>query len=165
MAKKSKRLTRMVEWASFAKYPPSFAKDVHRRGARGRGVQYEKKVRAWLSRKYEGWYIPSPWLLYRLHNDSRLHWCQPDGLVIRPDLGIIWVHETKLRHTAEAWFQLMDLYLPILERIFPPKLWSIRLVEVVRWFDPSVPFPGKYSLHPEFEDVKLNEVGVKIWRK
>ena len=48
--------------------------------------------------------------------------------------------EVKIRHTADAWWQLHKLYKLVLQEVFPDK--RIVCIEVCRTFDPAVVFPG-----------------------
>lgn len=156
------RLKAEVEWAAFAKHPPQFAVQRRRRGVKGQGIRYEKAVQKYLAHEFSGWYVRSPWLCYAFA-DGRRHWCQPDGLIVRPDKGVLYVQETKLQHTHKAYFQLQELYYPVLRHLFPHDLWTIRLLEICRWYDPTVPFPGPHRLRPHPYKVMGGEIGVLIW--
>ena len=158
----SPRLTDKVQWARFAKTAPNFAIDKRRRGAKGRGIRYEKAVQKYLQSLFGGWYITSPWLMYCL-DDQKRRWCQPDGLIVRPDKGRIIVQETKLQHCSAAYFQLEDLYYPVLRTLFPETDWDIRMLEICKWYDPEIPFPGNHHLRPHPYQVQANEIGVLIW--
>jgi len=93
-----------------------------------------------------------------------MRWCQPDGLLFNLDKGIITIVEIKFKHTPLAWWQLNELYYPLISFIFGQELWSYRLAEWVRWYDCETPFPGQHHLRPHLTDVKEHEVGVTIWK-
>lgn len=118
------------------------------RGKPREGIRYEHKVHEEFTRRYRDSYIPSIWLEYELPNDVYLHRCQPDGLIINLNTGIITVIEVKLKHTGQAYYQLLNLYLPVLACIFPQKMWKLVPCEVVKWFDPITPFPTQVQLCP-----------------
>lgn len=152
-----------VQWAYFSKeIPPHAKRNIRRRGARAKGVAYERKFQRHFQSSHPVQYLPSPWIRYKLVSGA-LKWCQPDGLFFNVQAGIITIVEVKLSHTPDAYDQLWNLYHPVLEKIFSPRLWSIRGLEVVRWYDPYVGFPGKHRLRKSIEDVKYDETGVLIW--
>lgn len=66
--------------------------------------------------------------------------CRPDGVYLDGDT--IYLFEVKIRHTADAWWQLHRLYKPVLEQLAPGK--RIICIEVCRNFDPAVHFPGTF---------------------
>ena len=117
-----------------------------KRGKAREGLRYEKKVHEEFTRRYPSLYVPSLWLEYENAKDSYLHRCQPDGLLFNFPLSRIIVIEVKLKHTAQAYYQLRNLYLPVLSLIFPPSLWELVPCEVVKWFDPSTTFPSPTRL-------------------
>lgn len=112
-----------------------------RRGKAREGLKYEKLVHKEFDKRYSSSYVPSLWLEYETALDSYLHRCQPDGLLFNFPAGKIIVIEIKLKHTKQAFFQLRNLYLPVLAKMFPPNLWELVPCEVVKWFDPNTPFP------------------------
>lgn len=100
---------------------------------------------------------------YRDANQNDERWCQPDGLYIDLRAGIVTIVEIKLKHTDAAWFQLHELYAPVVGRCFGTALWNLRFCEIVRWYDPSIPFPGRHYLRPRIEETRPGETGVVIW--
>lgn len=88
--------------------------------------------------------------------------CQPDGLIFNFHRGTIVIVEFKLRHTSEAYYQLTQLYAPVLSHLFPRPLWRLGLCEVVRWYDPSTIFPVVPRLREHVEDCDEGYVGVHI---
>lgn len=142
--------------------PPRFALErAAKRGRKMEGIRYERKVQAHLEAKSE-FYLASPWIIFIV--DGRPHWCQPDGLHFDLRSGTITIVEVKYSHTAEAHRQLRNVYAPVLARIFPPSLWRLRLVELVKWYDPAVAFPEATDMCPDPFAHSSNRIGVHIWR-
>lgn len=135
-----------VQWARFADSPPPFIR-AHRKvsGRRAQGIRYERKVHEWLGERFEGAYLPSPWITFACA-DGHVRWCQPDGLLFNLRAGVITLIEVKYQHTSDAWWQLRKLYQPVLGALFPSDLWSIQCLEVVKWYDPAVVWPEPLRL-------------------
>lgn len=155
-----------LAYAYLAKNAPSFATETpgYRAGARGRGVAYERKAQKELQRRWGDFYLPSPWIVWADHS-GQPSWAQPDGLLFDFRRGRITIIEIKLRHTTESYWQLRYLYLPLVEKIFPPQAhWKIFTLEMCRWYDSKVIYPGHHRLCPEPSHLQLHEVGVLIWR-
>lgn len=125
---------------------PPFNRGRKRTAAQSRGIRYERKAQEYLLSQFREFYVPSPWLHFREEGAENFRWCQPDGLLIDGQRGIINIVEIKYSHTSDAWWQLKNLYLPVLKKIFPIDLWSFEMVEVVRWYDPDVFFPEPVCL-------------------
>lgn len=133
-------------------------------GRRLEGIRYERKVQDYLSTFYGENYLASPWLRFFPAGDgARWRWCQPDGILLDPRRGKITIVEVKYQHTSDAWYQVKELYLPVLQVMFPSPLWTFDFCEVVKWYDPDTAFPEKVVLaqevsmrHPSFK--------VHIWR-
>lgn len=153
-----------VEWGRLSLVsPPFIAKPQRRTGKRGQGVRYENKVHGYLRDRYGLGYIQSPWFQFRERRVDKLRWCQPDGLLLRPKLGVITLVEVKYQHTPKAWAQLVRLYLPVVQHVFGP-LWRYATCEVVKWYDPAVSFPQRVTMAPDLFDVRPGEFGVHIWK-
>ena len=136
-------------------YPP-FLRRRRYTGRRAEGVRYEKKVQAYLLSTYAEKYVDSPWL--RFYSGGKWRWCQPDGLLIDLPAGTITIVEVKYQHTPDAWWQVRQLYQPVLQVLFPERLWTFHACEVVKWYDPAVLFPERVVLaqdvgmyHPSFK--------------
>ncbi len=152
-----------IQWAFLSQQiPPHARTPKRRRGARARGVAYEKKVQFHLSKLWGGFYLPSPWIRYKLQSGST-KWCQPDGIHFDVRRGLVTIVEIKHSHTSDAYKQLWELYWPVLQSIFPLSLWQYRFLEIVRWYDPHLFFPGKHRLRKQIDDLRLHETGVMIW--
>lgn len=135
---------------------PPFLRRRRYTGRRAEGVRYEKKVQAYLLSTYAEKYVDSPWL--RFYSGGKWRWCQPDAVMFDVPRGVITIIEIKYQHTADAWWQVKQLYYPVLRVLFPERLWSFEFCEVVKWYDPSVPFPERVVLaqdvsmpHPAFK--------------
>ncbi len=140
--------------------PPALRKKRYT-GRRLQGVQYEKKVHAYLEGFYGERYIPNPWI--RFFTEGKWRWCQPDALLLDPRAGRITIVEVKYQHTSDAWWQVRRLYQPVLEVMFPAHLWAFDACEVVKWYDPATLFPEKTVLAQEV-GMKHSAFKVHIWR-
>ncbi len=147
--------------ARFCQEPP-YAGSRARVGRRAEGVRYEKRVHKHLHKMYPGRYLEGPWIQFY---DPDMRVCQPDGLIIDVQKGIIILVEVKLRHCPEAYYQLRRLYKPVLHSMFPPSLWQIRCCEVVRWYDPTVKWPEGHILRENVHDTPRDTIGVHIYNK
>lgn len=133
-----------VTWAEFALNPPLHIDRISRqriRGARGAGNRYERHAQAYLAERLGDAYVPSRWFAYRSRANQHVSFAQPDGLYFDFRRGIITCFEIKIRHTDRAWWQVRQLYQPILRHIFGERIWRFAAVEVVCWFDPHTSFP------------------------
>jgi hypothetical protein len=139
---------------------PAFAVNKKRKGKRGQGIRYEQMVHKHFVETYP-LYLESPWLRYA--DEQGWHWCQPDAVYIDVMRGVLTIVEVKYQHTIEAWWQLVDLYMPVLEVAFPKKLWKYQLLEVVRWYNPDIRWPQQPKLIAKpFEGNYV--YGVHIWK-
>jgi len=141
---------------AFRREAPPWAHFRHPKGARARGVAYEKKMQALFTSLYPVEYVASPWFSFNEGTAPRPRWCQMDGLLFLPYDHRLVLVEYKLQHTARAYWQTRDLYLPVLRCAFPPSLWEIAYTEVCHWYDPSIPFPERPYLCP---DITLSRIG------
>lgn len=150
----------LVERATFCLPPP-----IHKMrytGSRLLGVKYEAKVQEYLQGRYGERYVPNPWMVYYVGGQRR--WCQPDGLLFNWKRRAITIVEVKYQHTSQAWWQVMKLYLPVLQAAFPPALWEYYACEVVKWYDAATGFPVLPVLAPEVEMLRPNTFTVHIWK-
>jgi hypothetical protein len=149
----------------FSPETPSFVTAQRARGAKRLGLKYEKEAQPLLAKACHESpkvveYLPSPWFKYRCaSHPTRWNYAQPDGLAIAPNEGLVFVVEIKLRHTADSYFQLLDRYIPLMEKFFG-KDWKFCPVEVCRWYDPHTAYPTRISLRENFLDAKPTEVTV-----
>lgn len=110
--------------------------------------------------RYGSRFLPGPW--FEFHTGGKLRWCQPDGILFDWRLGTLTLVEIKLSHTPDAYYQLKELYSPVVSRVFSPKLWSFRYCEIVKWYDPSRQFPAPCRLREEIEDCTPDVIGIHI---
>jgi len=153
-----------IERVRLSLTPPPFISNKRRYGRRAEGIRYEGKVHGYLDGLHEGCYVSSPWFVFTEVGVERERWCQPDALLFDIPNGRITIVECKLQHTADAWWQLKWLYLPVISRAFPNDKWEYALCEVVKWFDPAVAFPEKVKLRKNVKDTVPGELGVHIWK-
>lgn len=143
---------------------PSFAQ-AHRRakGAKGQGLRYEKRCQEHFSRRYP-LYLASPWFAYRTRwSPNQWNYAQPDGLLFDFKRGMLTIVEMKYSHTPEAYFQLVDKYLPLM-RHFLGDEWKFATCEVVWWYDKAIAFPCEIRLRKEIDLTLPGEFGVHICR-
>ena len=132
------------------------------RGAKKKGVIYESLAQRHLQEVYGDAYIPSPWFKYFDAGEEKVKWCQPDGLLIDVKRGLITIVEIKLKHTANAWWQLQFKYFPVVKKVFGD-LFSYPFVEVVQWYDTSNIFPVSYTLRGDLREASPSGFQVTIW--
>ena len=120
-------------------------------------------MQAALNERYPNHYVQGPWISYFSAGSHTLQYCQPDGLLIDSEQGLIVIIEIKLRHTSDAWWQLRHLYEPVVRKLFGDTQWRYGLVEIVRWFDPAVPFPEKFQKLKTISHIQPGRLGVHIW--
>ena len=118
------------------------------------GKRYEKKVLSTIEKLFsksdEVAVIPAPWLAFSSMSDvSAERHCQPDLLLRTPTEVLLC--EVKLSHTVDAYWQLSELYRPVVERLVAPL--PVRLVEITRSFDPVVKFPARMRLFFSIEHI------------
>jgi hypothetical protein len=101
--------------------------------------------------------------MFREAYSSRVRWAQPDGILVDYQRNMITLIEMKIRHTEAAWWGLRYLYEPLFTFLFPS--WRIACCEVVRWFDPAVPWPEAYRRLPDPALLRPGEIGVHIWHE
>ena len=123
---------------------------------------YEARVHEHVKAAYGGAYVPNPWFQYQDAAESRVRYCQPDGLLFDARLQRLVIVEVKLRHTAKAWWQLRHKYGPILKAVYP---WmDIAYCEVVQWYDIGTDFPESVDLRPRINMARTDEIQVTIWK-
>ncbi len=153
-----------VTWARLS-YPPGFV--ASRRRTRSRtflaGLAFEKQVRLSLAAAFPTQLIPSPWFTFRTADaPTRLRWCQPDALLLDIRRSRITIVEVKLRHTADAWWQLRRLYEPVVRAAFGAA-WGCSACEVVKYFDPATAFPEAFEFVDDLGTIHPAQFAVHIW--
>jgi hypothetical protein len=150
-------------WAALCEKPPTFGKPQRKSGRKLSGIKYERKAHEHFQAIYGDFYLASPWLMFRERTSSQVRYAQPDALLFDFDLGRITIVEMKYQHVEMAWWQMHKLYQPLVKHIFGEQ-WIIHYVEVVRWYDPKIPFPGKVKLCKTLDEAPCLDTGVHIWR-
>ena len=153
-----------VRSARLLESQPPFIRRRRARGAKARGVSYERKVHGYLER----FCATQVGMLYRREqwvefvDLSGKRWCQIDGLMVDTIKKHVTIVEVKYKHCSDAWWQLWRLYLPVVRAIY--KEYSHACLEVVRWFDPATAFPSEIQSVRLPSDLLLGHViGVHVW--
>jgi hypothetical protein len=68
----------------------------------------------------------------------------------------VLIFEIKSQHMPEAWWQLEQLYRPVLRARRP--LCPIVCVEVCRSYDPAMPFPAEFRLLSSIDEILDNPI-------
>lgn len=90
---------------------PAWVKHQRRRGAKAKGLKFERDVGKALGPVA----VHGQWFVYAL-DDGRPKWCQTDFLL--KDHSYVWVVEVKLTLVSEAGEKLEHLYLPVVSRAY-----------------------------------------------
>jgi hypothetical protein len=139
---------------------PSFA-NLKPTSARARlGVKYEQKVHARLEDLFGLEYNPSQWFAYGYRGETK--YCQLDGLLFSEVRKLLILLEVKYSHTADAYWQVENLYLPVVRKWMQDSGYRIATVEVVKWYDPNVAFPRKPTLIDDILNAKPENFSVHI---
>ena len=145
---------------------PSFVRDGRKAGGRKAvGLRYESRVLDDYRARFPH-FCASPWFRYTLrHLPNRINYCQPDGIFVDPSSGLVTIVEIKYAHTADAYFQLVDKYIPIVKKFFGGGSdWRYAVCEVVHWFDAAVAFPTAVRLLDDPLAARPGFFGVHIAR-
>jgi hypothetical protein len=121
---------------------------------------YEARAGAYLENRFAEAFRRGPWVIFA-DDSGRERWCQPDGFIADPIATRIIVTEIKLRHCSEAYYQLFDLYLPVVRSLYPG--WRVAGLEVCRWFDPATATPAPVRLRENPFDAVDGAFNVHIW--
>lgn len=149
-------------WAALCEKPPHFKRRRKPSGRKMQGLKYEKRAHERFGQMYGDFYLPSPWLWFRQRGKSQVRYAQPDALLFDFDLGRITIVEYKYQHVEMAWWQLHQLYRPLIRHIFGD-MWTPHMIEVVKWYDPSTGFPGPVKLCKTLDEAPCDITGVHIW--
>lgn len=107
--------------------------------------------------------MPGPWVEFIDGPSGERRWCQPDGLLIEIRRGRITVLEAKYTHTELAYYQLFDLYIPVMQSLFPRALWTFVGCEICARYDPATIVPAKVVLCRNLVDLSPKDFSVHIW--
>lgn len=129
--------------------------------ARQNGLRYEATVQEYLSciaKKENAQYLAQPSFLFTDARGKSL--CRPDAIIVGPMYAV--VIEIKIQHMPEAWWQLRRLYQPVVEAFLKR---PTRVLEIVKTFDASMPFPEDIELIPDIlTSTVTRKFSVHIWR-
>ena len=141
-----------VVWAQNFPHEPQFLRGTKPKGSRAEGVRYEAKVQEFLRSKFPPEsLISSPWFVFKSGSHAaRDRFCQPDALLIDSEAKHVTIIEIKLQHTAFAWWQVRQLYEPVLRRVYTNHTFSA--LEIVKWLDPNIAFPETFYYAESVED-------------
>ena len=86
-------------------------------GAKGRGLAYERKVKKLLLERFEELFevLLGPWV--RSGNLSHWEYRQFDALLV--EKRRVFLIEIKLRHKNDALTKLIEVYLPLVQKLYP----------------------------------------------
>lgn len=132
-----------VRSARFLPCKPPFISRGRSRGRFAVGIRYEREVQEFLSLyalgRPELEHRQGPWMEFQETSGRR--WCQPDALILEERSKRCLIAEVKYQHTSDAWYQLKQLYLPVLRVALPG--FTFHLLEIVHWYDPSTAWPER----------------------
>lgn len=125
------------------------------------GVRYENKVFRFLKKIWPSCRI-NPLLDFYDGRERRR--CRPDVLHFDFEKGLGLIIEVKIQHVPDAWWQLRKLYQPVVSQLYGKHI-PLRVMEIVRSYDPAVPFPEEVEVLTRLEDIwDCEKMGVFIWR-
>lgn len=145
-------------WARIAwtDYDYALRFPVPKKGSKGQGIRFEKKVNQKLVEEYPG-YVPSLPLAFAVSGSGK-KMAIPDGvLVTEKEIVVV---EIKLRHCAEAWHQLRRLYFPLIEAATGR---SPRLLEICQNYTPGLDFPEPFVVTTGLEQFLATEARLGVW--
>jgi len=102
------------------------------------GLAYEAKILQAISSSYKSSFLSH--LCFTFDEGKGKKCAIPDGLLFSHDWKECCIIEVKIRHTADAYHQLNDFYVPIVHRAFGSALRVFGL-EICRYYDPLVKLP------------------------
>jgi hypothetical protein len=138
---------------------PAFAARGRSRGAKLAGLRYQKKVNARLKAEFNSHALIGPWFAFATPEGQRF--CQLDACVKYDDNDFIII-ETKIRHTSLSYYQLKELYLPVIRAYRPDA--RIRLVTIVGSYDCATPYPEEIDLIYDLAEASDDRIGVLKWK-
>jgi hypothetical protein len=133
------------------------------------GLRYERKILEKLRQKYKEQVCLKPWFKYSYLDDSDqiVHTvCSPDAVIILPEKKQIIIVEIKIRLTAVAYFQLKNLYYPILFMINGGG-YKYTFLNIIKWYDPyGMENIRDWRMLKDLADLTPNitQMAVHIWR-
>ena len=149
--RKSFRPAGRVLCAEYMTGPPKFPTPGTTSKAQRLGKRYETKVIRKIKKLDIEGFVFGPWISF-MSGSGSLRSCQPDMLWFnsRTKKGIIF--EIKYTHTIDAYYQLVELYFPVVAKLHPE--YEFSLVELTRSYDPAIQFPVPVdSLYFDLEEL------------
>lgn len=145
--------------ALFSTYDYAKRFPVPKKGAKGNGIRFERKVNATLEARFPFYLSSVPFKFFTEHRSGV---CILDGMLVT-DRCVIIV-EVKLRHCYDAWFQLRRLYAPVVGKALGKQ---VRLLEICQFYEPELVFPEPVLITSSFERFVMGseEFGCMIWGK
>jgi len=116
------------------------------------GIRYERKAHQYLAERFPSGHVLAPWVSFKSRERIGYFHCQPDALILDLRRNSITVVEIKLKHTSDAWWQVRQLYMPVVQHIFGPS-WDYIAVELAKWFDPHTKFPERFEFVDDVGDL------------
>lgn len=155
--------------AEFASCPPFAKPKKTKNKARADGLRYERKVHDHLADRFEDTCVLGPWIKFLSKNNPKRRgkplYCQPDALLVDLKRGEITVVEIKLKHTSDAWWQVKQLYTPLVSFIFGEGF-TYRAIEITKWFDADTKFPERFEFLDNLSQIPSRPAStfhVHIW--
>jgi hypothetical protein len=135
-----------------------YARDKGDSAAKQAGLRYEEHIQQRLMQRLLG-YMAAPHLHFFDREGART--LRPDGVLVEP--GRVFIFEIKSQHMPEAWWQLDQLYRPVVSQLYKHR--PVSCIEIVKQFDPAMPFPTKFDMLENLEQVLKYEgsFGVFQW--
>lgn len=137
--------------------------------AKRAGVRYEERFHRFARKLWGPSYRTYQGEIFAFQDLTGPRACRPDGVLLRGPFCIIM--ECKVHHTPDSFFQLRELYEPVLRKYFAGDIHNYMVIEVVRNFDPATPYPCRTQVlgAVDIEDYlsmpqPTNEVGVWVWK-
>lgn len=148
--------------AELLEFPPQHKRKTRSSPAQKLGLRYEARVFRHLAMELDRAVFFHPAFRFNANRPFDEH-AIPDAIYLS-EAGILTIFEVKLKHTADAWYQLRKLYLPVVQKAYPGT--QINLCEICREYDPSIVLPRPPQFVEklnEFTSVKQNEFGIYLW--
>lgn len=127
--------------------------------AKKAGLLYQRKVASRLVKEFGAAVTVEPWFKFRARGSEKWRYCSPDAILLWQD-GIVII-ETKITHTPHSWYQLVQLYKPVVQKhlgLVPS------LVSIVKSYDPATPYPEEHDYIFEISELNPDKVGILRWK-
>lgn len=132
-------------------------------GAKANGLRYERRVHTYFLDRYPEHYTPAPWLKFYRRREANPRFCEPDGLLVDLALGLIFVCEIKYSHTPLAWWQVNDLYIPVLRKILGED-WRYGGIEICHHASPTVQDPVSPTFIEDLREARVDQWNLHLLR-